>query len=84
MVYTAVRRLKLWPILFGIGGVIGMTSVINTFEHIRTPLYLGIVRTGYSLLFGIIVGIIMIVAFDLMYKAYNRYLRKHIEAGADV
>jgi len=84
MVYASVRRFKKWSIVFGIGGLIGVTSVINTFEHIRTPLYLGLVRTGYSLLFGIIVGIIAILIFEGMYRLYNKYLRKHIEAGSDV
>jgi len=84
MVYASVRRFKLWSILFGLCAVIGMTSVINTFEHIRTPLYLGFVRTGYSLIFGIIIGIAAILIFELMYKAYNRFLRRYIEAGKDV
>ncbi|MCL1808985.1 MAG: DUF5693 family protein [Clostridiales bacterium] len=84
MVYTSVRRFKLWPMVFGIGGVIGMTSVINTFQHIRTPLYLGFIRTGYSLLFGIIVGVAAILIFEGLFRAYNRFLRKYVEAAADV
>ena len=65
VVYTSIRRFKLWPILFGLAAVIGMTSVNNTFMHIRTPLYLGFARTGYSLLFGIVIGIIGILVFEL-------------------
>lgn len=74
MVYTSVRRFKLWPIMFGLCGVIGMTSVNNTFMHLRTPLYLGFARTGYSLLFGLIVGVIGIVVFEAVYKAYLRWI----------
>jgi len=84
MVYSSVRRFRKWAIVFGIAGVVGVTSVINTFEHIRTPLYLGVIRTGYSLLFGIIIGIIAILIFEGFYGAYNRYIRKYIEAGPDV
>ncbi|MCL1982057.1 MAG: DUF5693 family protein [Clostridiales bacterium] len=84
MVYTSVRRFKLWPIVFGIGGVIGMTSVINTFQHIRTPLYLGFMRTGYSLLFGIIVGVAAILVFEGLHRVYDRFFRKYVEAAADV
>ena len=40
-VYCAVRRLPFWTALFGLAGTIGLTSVCNTFMHIRTPLYLG-------------------------------------------
>jgi len=76
LVYTSVRRFKLWPILFGLASVIGMTSVNNTFMHIRTPLYLGFARTGYSLLFGIIVGIIGIIIFEVAYRLYKQLERQ--------
>ncbi len=72
MVYTSVRRFHLWPILFGLGAVVGMTSVVNTFMHIRTPLYLGFVRTGYSVLFGILIGIVGIVIFEFIYRVFKK------------
>lgn len=74
MVYCGAKRMKLWSLVFGMGGVIGMTSVINTFMHIRTPLYLGFVRTGYSLLFGMILGIIAILIFNGIYTLYLRLM----------
>ena len=76
LVYTSIRRFKLWPILFGLAAVIGMTSVDNTFMHIRTPLYLGFARTGYSLLFGILVGIAGIAIFEIGYKLYKKLERQ--------
>lgn len=76
LVYTSVRRFKLWPILFGLASVIGMTSVVNTFMHIRTPLYLGLARTGYSLLFGIIIGIAGIFIFELGHMVYKKLERQ--------
>lgn len=76
LVYTSVRRFKLWPVIFGLASVIGMTSVNNTFMHIRTPLYLGFVRTGYSLLFGIIVGLVGIVVFEIGHKLYKQLERQ--------
>ncbi len=51
-----------------------MTSVNNTFMHIRTPLYLGFFRTGYSLLFGVIAGIIGIFVFEMIYKIYTKWI----------
>ena len=79
MVYAGVRRFKKWSILFGAAGVIGMTSVINTLMHLRTPLYLGFARTGYSVLFGIVIGIVAILVFEGIYVLYNKYLKKYIE-----
>ncbi|WP_027398791.1 DUF5693 family protein [Anaerovorax odorimutans] len=74
-VYTSVRGFKLWPFIFGLSSVIGMTCVVNTFMHIRTPLYLGFVRTGYSLSFGIIAGVLAIIVFELIYKLYKKIER---------
>ena len=79
-VYCAVRRLPFWTALFGLAGTIGMTSICNTFMHIRTPLYLGFVRTGYSVLFGVLVGAGMIIGFEILYRVWNRYLKKYFEA----
>ena len=70
-VYCAVRRLPFWTALFGLAGTIGLTSVCNTFMHIRTPLYLGFVRTAYSLLLGILVGAVMIAGFELLLRLYR-------------
>lgn len=71
LIYSSVRKLRLWPIIFGLSTVIGLTSVCNTFMHIRTPMYLGLTRTGYSLLFGLILGVVAVVVFDLIYKGYR-------------
>lgn len=76
LAYTSIRRFKLWPILFGLAAVIGMTSVDNTFMHIRTPLYLGFARTGYSLLFGIVIGIVGILIFELGHMIYKKLERQ--------
>ena len=76
LVYTSVRRFKLWPILFGLASVIGLTSVDNTFMHIRTPLYLGFARTGYSLLFGILIGIVGIIVFEIGHRIYKKLERQ--------
>jgi len=76
LVYTSIRRFKLWPILFGLASVIGMTSVANTFMHIRTPLYLGFARTGFSLIFGILIGIAGILIFEAGHKIYKKLERQ--------
>ena len=72
MVYTACRRFPFWPVAFGLCGVVGVTSVITTFMPIRTPLNLGFARPGYSLVFGLVVGIAGICVFELLYRLYRR------------
>ncbi|MDR2356407.1 MAG: DUF5693 family protein [Clostridiales Family XIII bacterium] len=83
MVYTACRRFPFWPIVFGLCGVVGVTSVINTFMHIRTPLYLGFARTGYSLVFGLLVGVAGILIFELLHRLYRRLKARHAESGRE-
>ncbi len=75
-VYCAVRRMPFGTALFGLVGTIGLTSVCNTFMHIRTPLYLGFVRTGYSLVFGLALGFVYTVCFDLFCRLVRRFLKK--------
>lgn len=70
LVYTSIRRFKIWTIVFGVSAVIGLTSVVNTFMHIRTPIYLGLARTAYSLGFGLIIGIAGILVFEGIYILY--------------
>jgi len=72
LAYTSIRRFRLWPVLFGLASVIGMTSVVNTFMHIRTPLYLGFIRTGYSFLFGAVIGIAGILVFEAAHRLYKK------------
>ena len=79
-VYCAVRRLPFWTALFGLAGTIGLTSVCNTFMHIRTPLYLGFVRTAYSLLLGIAVGAVMILCFEGLLRLTRGLVRKYAKA----
>ena len=79
-VYCAVRRLPFWTALFGLAGTIGLTSVCNTFMHIRTPLYLGFVRTAYSLVLGIVIGAVFIVCFELRLRITRRLMKLYVKA----
>ncbi|HAM37921.1 MAG TPA: hypothetical protein DCP53_00750 [Elusimicrobia bacterium] len=53
---------NIWKPLF-IVGLIGQTSVINTFCHIHSPLYVSLVRTFNGIWIGLILGIILIVIY---------------------
>lgn len=75
-VYAAVRRMPFWTGLFGLAGTIGMASVINTFEHIRTPLYLGFMRTAGSLVLGTLLGIAYIFVFDFLYGKHKTFRKR--------
>lgn len=76
MMYTAARKWPVWTAIFGLTSVIGLTSVVNTFMHIRTPLYLGLVRTGFSLGFGILIGIVAVMVFHGLCTVWERLGRQ--------
>jgi hypothetical protein len=64
-VYAARHRYKTIMFLAGLASIIGQTSIVNTFSHLRTPMYLSTVRTIYALGFGILLGIAYVVALEI-------------------
>lgn len=78
MFYCSARRLKLLSLIFGLAGTIGMTSVVNTFMHIRTPLYLGFARTAFSLIGGAVLGAVAILIMELLYSIYVRFFERYV------
>ena len=74
-IYLWRRGWKLMPFFVGLGLAIGMTSFVNTFLHLRAPLYLSFARTGYAVLFGLMIGALIIALIELL-RAIRRKERK--------
>lgn len=59
-----------WPRFFhyilAIVATIGQDSMVETFAHIRTPLYMSFIRGIDGLVLGIIIGIIAVIAVQVM------------------
>ncbi len=53
-------------------GMIGQVSIINTFTHLHTPILISVMRVGYGLLLGIMIGLLMIWFSQLMLKRWKR------------
>ena len=70
--YFAKDKLKHFVFLGGMATIIGQTSIVNTFSHIRTPVYLSMARTIYSLIAGILLGVIYILILNLLIKIFHR------------
>ena len=47
-------------------GVIGFMSIVNTFTHLHIPLYLSLLRTGYSIVFGYLIGLVAIKIYSII------------------
>lgn len=71
-VYAATKKSEFFTGLFMLASAIGTSSVINTFSHLRTPIYLSFARTVIALGFGIVIGCIAVLVIDLLYKIYAR------------
>ncbi len=74
-VYMFVKRKTLPAMILALCSVVGLTSVINTFMHIRTPLYLGYFRTGYSLVFGLLIGAFAIIVIEVVKTVWQKYIK---------
>ena len=62
--------LRKWPtvihFLLTIAGVIGIASMVETFCHIRTPVFMSIMRGYDGLLIGALLGLLLIIAVRFM------------------
>lgn len=53
-------------LFFAVVAAVGLSSITNTFSHIRTPIYISIWRSIYGLGLGIVFGLIYIVGFKIL------------------
>ena len=71
--YTSMQGdMKFLPMIFGTGMTIGLVSVVNTFLHIRTPFLLSLLRTGWGILFGLLIGTAVVIVAELIYRLVRR------------
>ena len=75
MIWSFRRQIPVLPLVFGAGAVIGLTSVVNTFLHIRTPFMLSVIRVLTGLGMGLIVGILALLVAEAIYRAIIRHKR---------
>ena len=71
-IWSLRRGMKFLPMVFGMGMSIGLVSVVNTFLHIRTPFLLSLLRTGWGVLFGLLIGLAAVVIAELVYRLVRR------------
>lgn len=64
----AFNKSKAGIFIVGLLIALGQTSVVNTFSHLRTPMYLSAMRLGYGIVFGIVIGIIYMFIIKVVIK----------------
>ncbi len=58
MLYFGYRQ-KLWPLV--LLGAIGQVSLVNTFEHLHTPVLVSLLRTANGLALGLVIGVALVL-----------------------
>lgn len=49
---------------------IGFSSVMNTFTHFHTPLYISVLRTVFSVTMGFVIGILILTILKIIFNFY--------------
>lgn len=57
-----------------IPAVIGQLSMVDTFAHIHTPLWISAIRVLYGISFGIVIGIIGIAIWELAVRSWQKWI----------
>lgn len=63
-----------------IPGVIGFLSLVNTFTHLHIPLLISLLRSGYSIVFGFIIGLVLIWLYETVWKKLITMIRMRWQA----
>ncbi len=75
-VFAASKKSEFYTGVFMLAGAVGTSSVINTFSHIRTPIYLSFARTVIALGFGIVIGCVLILICNICYELFVKIQEK--------
>ncbi|MEF3305144.1 DUF5693 family protein [Paenibacillus sp. GYB003] len=59
-----------------VGAVMGQLSIIDTFAHLHTPLYISLIRIGLGIAFGIVISLIYVAVWELLAKGWRRWAPK--------
>ena len=78
MVWAVYRKLPGLPLVFGAGAVIGYTSIVNTFLHIRTMIEVSFSRVLVGFGLGLVIGICIVVVAELAYRLIRGLYRKYL------
>lgn len=75
--FFAHQKIKFLMYPSVIVGAIGIISVANTFSHLRTPLYLSLLRTFYGLGLGIVISILGLLLVQVIINLVKKLKTKN-------
>lgn len=59
-----------WKIMIGIVATMGQSSLVQTFCHMRTPIYMSFIRAWDGVELGTIIGVVGVCSFAILYYLY--------------
>lgn len=74
--FLAIRYRAAWVLI--IVGTMGQLSMVSTFTHLHTPLYISIIRTLLGLGAGLMIGLVCIGAWIVLEGAWRRWVQPRI------
>ncbi|QMV44985.1 hypothetical protein FPL14_11445 [Cohnella cholangitidis] len=66
-----------WGMVLLVAGTIAQLSMVDTFAHIHTPLLLSLIRVFLGLGIGVLIGLVIIAAWQIVEKFWERWLKKN-------
>lgn len=75
-IYLALKGYKNYILPFIIAAMLGLSSIQNSFCHTRTPIRISFYRSIISMGISILIGIAIILFFELMRIVITKYIRR--------
>ena len=69
LLYYGYKERYIVAVIFA---VIGTISLVNTYAHIHTPVVISLIRSAYGIIFGIIIGLILIGVIKLISRVIKK------------
>lgn len=70
-IYVATFGNKKLLAPFILAATVGLASIVNTFSHLRTPIYVSVIRTFLSMGIGLVIGIIGIFVLAAILRFFR-------------
>ena len=73
LLYYGYKERYIVAVIFA---VIGPISLVNTYAHIHTPVVISLIRSAYGIIFGIIIGLVLIGVIKLISRVIKNVKHK--------
>jgi hypothetical protein len=69
---------RVWQLFLCVGAVVGQASLVQTFCHMRTPVFMSYMRAANGYILGVVIGIILLLAAALLVPQLQKLVRRYV------